>query len=378
MIRSREERKTINEQCLWCLDDHRVVNFGTIVNESASGLLLQTVEPLKLGDELYLLTPCFGEPLSPDNLSAKQLMQYPVTRKGKVVRLATLNEYGIHFEEENKPAEFRRWYRESSTIYTLLTKKVAVIVLEGDINLETSTLTQSLANNFRRQVSDFVFSLENVQSFAGAAGAVIKSVIKSCGSGGWIATVIYGSHYEKAKQLVDELKGDGIFSFNTSDIYQTKPSPYSKSSEKETNTTSLYPAEKVDSNPNKDVRFLVVAPKVSMQKNLSRFIGEQGGKVIAVSLMHEALNKILEYEHHYVVLDIDLEEVNILLMLNQLIAKNLSHFPELIILGPKHIGELVKAALKLPVHTYLSKPYLDRDYHFAIETIMFERNKHEN
>lgn len=375
MIRNREERKTLNEHCLWCSEDKRVVHKGIIVNESASGLLLQTDTIINMGETLYLLTPCFGEPLTPDNLSVKQLIQYPVTRKGKAVRTATKNEYGIHFEAEDKPAEFRRWYRESSSIYTFLTKQVAVIVLEGDINLETSTLLQSLVNKFKREVSEFVFSLEKVNTFAGAAGTIVKSIIKSCGSDQKTATIIYSDTYEKSRILVNDLLSDSIFGFLTSDVYQTKPIPLPKFGESPSQTTSR---QSKDSNKvafNNEVRFLVLSPKVLNQKKYIQMIHEAKANGIAVPYMHEALNKILEYEHHFVVVDVELEDVSLLLLMNQLIAKNLSHFPELIVLGPKHIEELVKAALKLPVHTYLTKPFLEKDFQYTIEHIMHEKSK---
>lgn len=375
MIRNREERKSLNEHCLWCSENKRVVHKGIIVNESASGLLLQTEIEINLGDTLYLLTPCFGEPLTPDNLSVKQLIQYPVTRKGTVVRSATKSEYGIHFEAEDKPAEFRRWYRESSSIYTFLTKQVAVIVIEGDINLETSTLLQSLVNKFKREVSEFVFSLEKVHTFAGVAGTVVKSIIKSCGSDQKTAMVIYGSNYEKSRLLVKDLLSDSIFGFLTSDVYQTKPISLPKVGASTSQTTSRQRRESNKTVFSNEIRFLVLSPKVLNQKKYLQIIQETKGKGIAVPYMHDALNKILEYEYHFVVADVEIEDVSLLLLMNQLITKNLSHFPELIILGPKHVDELVKAALKLPVHTYLTKPFLEKEFQYTIEHIMHEKSK---
>lgn len=376
MVLNREERKTLNETCLWCPDDKRAVYMGVIVNESASGLLLHTNEPLEMDTELYLLTPCFGEPFTPNNLSVKQLIQYPVTRKGKVVRIASPAEYGIQFEEENKPAEFRRWYRERSSILTFLTKQMAVIVLEGDLNLETSTLLQSLVNKFKRQVNEFVYSLEQVTSFAGASATILKSIIKSCGSDNKTATIIYGGGYDKAKSLAKDVLGESIFGFQTSELYHAKSIPFPKVNE--TNPDVSNPSSQ---NPNSDpfdldVRFIILSSKVMNQKKYSAIINDREGHVIAVSHMHEVLNKVLEYNHHFVIVDIEIEEVNLLLMLNQLIAKNLDHFPEIIVLGPKHIDEIVKAALKLPVHTYLTKPVSDREFQSMIEHIMHEKNKH--
>ncbi len=371
IIRHREERKSLDENALWCKEKSKEVHVCTIVNESASGMLIRSDEPLDLGDDLYLLTPCFGEPLTPETLTPRQLMRYPVTRMGKVVRLASRNEFGIQFAEENTSVEFRRWYRDKSVLYSFLTKHVAVIVMEGEINLESSVLLQTLVNTFKRQVSEFVFSLEKITGFVGAAGSVVKSLFKTCESESLVTTIIYGRDHKNTEQLVQNLKGECIFCCNVSNTYNIHTTLSGKQA-----PVQPIPADIQDSHPespaSNGLRFLVVSTKKTNHKKLLLPIEDSGESVIAVTLMHEAVNKILEYEHHYVVIDIELQELNLLTMLNQIVSKKLSVYPELIIAGPKYVDEIVKAAIHLPVHSYIIKPYTDREYRMTIETILTE------
>jgi hypothetical protein len=154
---SREERRRTNERCLWCFAESNESKPGTILNESATGLLLQVEETLNLGQRIWILCMPGDDPTAYP-LPPEDLINHPLSRGGKIVRVEEANQAGIQFDNEEKERpRYQRWYRGKSAIVTLLEKERATVTLSGWLNFESAILLEKLFTNKARRSRKFFF-----------------------------------------------------------------------------------------------------------------------------------------------------------------------------------------------------------------------------
>ncbi len=139
-VAKREERCRTNEPCLWCSANSMNVETGKIVNESASGVLLETQTTLKLEDRIWLLSFPGDDPTDQE-LTIEDIQSHPLSRLGVVVRIDRQSQVGIHFDQDVKEhPQYQRWYRGESSILTLFDGKKAIFTFSGPLQIETASL----------------------------------------------------------------------------------------------------------------------------------------------------------------------------------------------------------------------------------------------
>ena len=363
----REERKQLNEHCLYCRTNRTGIYKGVILNESATGMLLEMEDFPEVGESVCVLSTTFGEEESLLPHTERELMSHPMSRYGEVVRLESLRRVGIRFEVNAEQGEFRRWYRGATTAQMLVFRRIGVLTILGEVTLEVGTLVTSQVNRIMGRIEELLFALHETTGIAPTAMTLMRGAVRKCSEAGMRVTVIYGDADSKSAQLcqgfsAEEVERAGIkelyglaSTFPGSVLQEEKPADREEKEEK--------PAT---------LSFVIVSRRVVNQAQLSRPMERKEAPIIRVATIQEALMRIERDLPTHVVLDMELEEMDQLLLLNRLKHAKLARTPRLIIVGPRYIEGLVRAAIVFPVQQYISRPYNDREYQAAIERLFLK------
>ncbi|MGC9327437.1 MAG: hypothetical protein ACP5I1_07365, partial [Candidatus Hinthialibacter sp.] len=189
----REERRPIQERCLWCAIESEETAEGIIQDESASGMLLEVDRPLSMGRRIWVLT-LPGVEIGQLALSPQDLIDHPLSRTGIVVRLESPLCVGLQFDdaEASRPS-YQRWYRGGSLIITLSTSDWAVITLSDELNFESSVFLERIFSKYNQPHQEILFSCHKIQQVNNTALTVLRSAIRQCDKNGVMVTIIAGS-----------------------------------------------------------------------------------------------------------------------------------------------------------------------------------------
>jgi ActR/RegA family two-component response regulator len=368
----REERRRINEECLWCAVNHPAVRKGTIVNESATGALIRCQGTLEVDKKLYVLS-IPGGISDMDALDATQIKEHPLTRSATVVRHDGSDLMGVHFygNPETRP-EFRRWFRGKCTVSLLSFPERCVFNITGDLTLESSALLQTLFTQQRRKCKEMLVSCYELAGIATTAGTVFRAVLNQCDKDGVVITLISGGMGSPCENLNNSVTLSNGLIFPQDDVYNLPAGKNIGASKQNEHTPGAIQSQKKSgftSAPKMD-RVLIVSRGQTTLNRLGMFFDKYCIEVLRTKNFVQAMDITLAEHPLFVVVDIDLENCESLIILNKIKEFNPKLKTPLLILGPNNIYELVKAASFLPVGIYLTKPYTERDYANAIQNII--------
>lgn len=359
---NREERKILNEQCFYCCADDDRVFEGEIVNESASGVLLKAGAGLEEQQPVCVLPLIYGESLELGAMGVDELIEHPMSRWGKVVRVDSGGRAGIQFESSQKHAQFSRWFRGDSAVVTLFFQRSGVLTLSGTISIETAALVHSILGKADEKVADLLICAQQAEEVVAAAVPLIRGALKAWLRSGKILTVVGGAPDAKIAQTWQGLDEPNLHAVSLGDAYGV--APYSA------NGKAAARESAGDASAPRDNSFLIVTRGKAALSRLAGVLKRNSVKPEAAAGAREALIKIEKLRPRFVVVDFELEDANSLIILNQLKESGLEREPELVLIGPRHIEALARAALYLRTVAYISKPCPDREILSLLETLI--------
>lgn len=352
----REERRRTQEKCLYCTTEYLTVTAGVILNESATGILLEASSPLETGKQIWVL-PVYHDTLRPESLSTHELINHPLTRVGVVVRLESGNRAGIQFKEEPDRPQYRRWYRGGTTITSFFIKHQGVLAYTGPLTLETASLTDKIMSQ-AAGVTELLVSCHQIDQIQRTAFTVFLSSLQAFEKKGITLTVVTGpvssAYFQKSLAL------PGSYICYVSETGAGAP-----------------PAESAPDGPasqpgSAKSGILLVARSLTTLNRLEKPVKNQDMPVWKLQGFGSAVKLIASERVRFMVVDIDLESCGTIVQLNQLKNAPLDPVPPVLAIGPGYLAALVKEALFLPVRIYLNKPTTEREYAAAMQTMLTE------
>lgn len=357
---SREERRRTNERCLWCFAESNESKPGTVLNESATGLLLQAEEPLSVGQRIWVL--CMpGDDPTVNPLPPEYLINHPLSRGGKIVRVDETNQAGIQFDNDEKERpRYQRWYRGKSSIVTLLEKERATVTLSGWLNFESAILLEKLFTKQSKTFKEILFSCHDVDHINGTALTVLRSALRQCDKSGIVLTVLTGSEtlviFEKNLVLENgyhvNLQSIPVLADSPAALPKTPPP-----------TSPETPDIVVDG-------IVVISRGISQLNRLAQPLERFSLVSWKTQSFKEAPELIATNNPRFVVIEVELEHCPSLIDINRIRRYSLSRIPPAMVIGPLHLGELIKEALAVPVKIYLPKPCTDREYINGLQAML--------
>ncbi|MBN2327451.1 MAG: hypothetical protein JXR73_09880 [Candidatus Omnitrophica bacterium] len=342
----REERRSIYERCLWCSNESEEAAEGTIQDESASGILLETEKPLAMSQRIWILM-LPDEEITRQELSPEDIIHHPLSRTGIVVRQESPLRAGIRFDDsENKRLSYQRWYRGGSLIVTLSAEDWAVITLSGELNFESAVFLERIFSKSGKPQQEILFSCHEVKQVNNTALTVLRSVIRQCDKSGVMITIIAGSTMAESLGKNIGIKNGCLANIDAPPL-QTK-----RSLKRELEAEAANGSHGV---------VLLARGAVGLNR-LSAPMIRLGIPSWKTQNFREAANLIAFNKPLFVIVDVEIEQCPMLLELNRLEEYELEKLPPIMVIGPPHLSELIRTALKPPVKVYISKPYTDRDY----------------
>ncbi len=352
----REERRRTQEKCLYCSAEIPTVASGIILNESATGILLETAELLETGRPIWIL-PVYHGLLRPESLTSQELIDHPLARVGVVVRLESGNRAGIQFKEEPDRPQYRRRYRGSTKVTSFFIKHQGVLTYSGPLTIETVSLTEKIMSQ-AAGVTELLVSCQQIDQIQRTAFTVFLSSLQGFEKKGISLTVITGPISSAYFQKSLALPGSMICHVSATGI------PASPAESVLNGSTG--PAGGAKSGILLVARSLTTLNRLEKPlKNLDMPVWKLQGFTSAVKLL--ASERVM-----FVVVDIDLESCGTIVQLNQLKNAPLDPVPPVLAIGPGYLAALVKEALFLPVRLYLNKPITEREYANAVQTLLTE------
>jgi len=341
------------------------VEGGEIINESASGVLLEIKTELKLEDRIWILSFPGDDPADQE-ISIEDLKSHPLCRSGEVIRIDKPTQMGIHFDEDvqDRP-QYQRWYRGDSTILTLFDGKKAVFNFSGPLQIETVSLLDRILKRLNYPFNDIIISFNNVLRINKTALTMLRTSLRRYDLTGVVLTIITSNKETRIIEKGLDLKNG--FIVNTADHPEPKKPENDKISE------DIEIIESEHERPLVETEFekvLLIAQSLSVLHRLSKPFERLDIETMKTQSFREAAELIAYNPTRLVVIDFDLEHSSSLIDINSVRRMQLSKVPPALVIGPQHIGDLVKAALSLPVKIYLSKPSTDRDYTQALQSIL--------
>lgn len=373
----REERHWVNEECFWCLVGSQRIARGMIVNESASGILLRSGELVEIGKKILVLSiPSGLPPLEP--FTVVSLQDHPMTRTGQVVRTEGTELLGIQFLETGQARpEFRRWFRGKGAIALLTFPEQAIFNLSGHLTLEVAALFQTLMIQQQKRVKDIVVACHELEEIAATASTIFRSMLHRWDQEGGRMIWFTGSDQSCCQALNRSVELRNGLVHQAGDRYastpvvpQTSPETSAKAETPAPPTPTPFHPVKVQPLLSTKKKVVLIARGQSVLNRMAIPFDKYGMEVMAHVHFMDAIDRIEEEKPLFVVIDVELDQCNMLVELNRLRGMKPGELPPLLIFGPSQVGDLVKAAIQIPIHSYHGKPYTDRDYHQAIQGMM--------
>lgn len=362
----REERRRINEPCLWCFVESDGPKKGAILNESATGILLEAEEPLDSGKRIWILS-LPGDDLSTRKMPTEELINHPLSRAGTIVRNESVKRAGVQFDREEKERpRYLRWYRGNSSVVTLTDGDRATIALSGALTFESATLLEKLFTKQNKSIREILFSCHDIEQVNNTALTVLRAALRHCDKSGVNLTIITGQAISASLEKNLPLE-HGYFSSISGIPVQTA----SESS----------PAAACNETSSKSVSVQTVAPEgVVILSRGAVDLNRLANPLLRMEIptwkttnFKEAPDLIATHNPRFIVMDIELEHCPQLLELNRIRKYALSRVPPAMVIGPPHLGELIREALALPVKMYLIKPCTDREYATGLQAMLKEK-----
>lgn len=352
---TREERRQVNDPCYWCRSTIRIINRGTVLNESASGVLLRSPKLPSVGETILIL-PILWEDTS-KSISFKQMREHPLTRLGTVVRRESTHSVGIRYEDdmEGRP-QFRRWFRGDAEITTLFHDRSGMVKLAGIVGIEAAALLQSILKQDIEVDSLIIFATE-IESMAPTSLTILRTTLQQCEKQGVIVYCIHSGTLSKSGMAILLHKERCITNRDTLEI-DPELSIAKTQSEK-----GYRPRVQADT-------CLVVSESQEASKRLHGVMKRKMDTVNFVNGFHDLILTILESPPSLILIDLEWNNCSDILELNKLSEQENSVHPPVVILAPTPLENLIEAALSYPFQSFLGKPYHANDLNTILDEIL--------
>ena len=380
----REERRSINEPCVWCHSNIRIVNKGSILNESASGMLLRTTNLPGMKETVYIV-PLLEEETSKQIANIQQLREHPLMRIGKVVRRESVDCVGIQFVQDDAPrAEFRRWFRGQAALTTLFMGDLGLIRVSGRLDIESGALIQSILKTHAQKLREMMISLHEVESMATTVLTILRAALQQCERDGVDVTCIIGENTFSAQESVSPLLLNSTRQFNIADGLDISLQPHSADSEVEekkpqsnddfASLTGAFSRETEDVKSILDLEpqsakgpVLIAARNLSAIHRLLQPLQDKKFEVETLTRIEDATIYLPQKPWSLFIIDFDIDHCDDVAKFAMADLPKMANAPWLIVIGPENIEPLVRAAIKLPIKEYLQKPLAGRVYQSVLD-----------
>ncbi len=403
----REERRWVTETCCWCLPSSKEVYDGTIVNESATGLCLQSESIPAIGTKVCVLS-IPGEEAFMDNLSVREIALHPLTRIGVVKRNEMNTRVGIHFTEEKEDRmKYRRWFRGEATVITLMDNTRCVIGLAGKLSIEAASYVQKHIVKHSASIPEFLITCQQLTGAMSSATTILRTAITNSDKKGIPIILVSDNSSSKSiftKNLnlttgihydMDDVSIPGTVATLT-EVSQSEPAPTpaptpepAQATTAPVSTAPFSPARKPGSRifdldedeetENLEETFgntvVIICQNSQTLSRLIRPLERVGIAVDTAGSFEEGVKKIVSLRPPIVIAEIEIEACESVLILDRVYEHSLPDVPKLVLAGPNYLSALFKKALEIPVSSYLNKPYTERDYKTALEELVFQYQK---
>lgn len=385
----REERRSINEPCVWCRSNIRIICKGSILNESASGLLLRTDNLPNLNETLYIV-PLLEEETPKHITNIQQIREHPLMRIGKVVRRESVDCVGVQFVQDDTPRpEFRRWFRGQAALTTLFMDEYGLVRVMGRLDIESGALIQSVLKTHSKNIKELLVSLHEVSGMATTVLTILRASLHQCERDGVDVTCIVGEHTFSAQESVSPLLLNPARQFNADEKIDLAVAVMTATDTTESIGGDLIEAEEplaaafgqepenVDSIQTLEPQSacgpaLVAARNLSTIHRLLQPLQGHGFKTETLTRIEDANIYLPQQPWSLFIIDFDLDHCDDLAKFAEEELTELSSAPWLIVIGPDKIEPLVRAAFKLPIKEYLTKPVSDREFQVVIARLVKE------
>lgn len=380
----REERRSINEPCVWCRSNIRIINKGAILNESASGMLLRTSNLPGMKETVYIV-PLLEEETPKHITNIQQLREHPLMRSGKVMRRESVDCVGIQFVQEETPRpEFRRWFRGQAALTTLFMNDMGIIRVSGRLNIESGALIQSVLKSHAQKLREMIISFHEVESMATTVLTILRAALQQCERDGVDVTCILGESTFSAQESVSPLLLNPARQFNMSDeLDLSTPSHFETTSTEDQKLQSsddfesfsgafAQEEEKVSSildfgPQSAKGPVLIAARNLSAIHRLLQPLQDKKFQVETLTRIEDATISLPQKPWSLFIIDFDLDHCDDVAKFAMADLPEMASAPWLIVIGPEKIEPLVRAAIKLPIKEYLEKPLSDREYQKVLD-----------
>ena len=234
----------------------------------------------------------------------------------------------------------------------------AVINLSGSLTFEAAVLLERIFTKQSKSFREILFSCHEVERINGTALTVLRSALRHPDKNGIVLTVVTGPETHSA--LEKSLNLENGFTINIESLpVQTEQHSISA------------PAENVPQNnvaPGDCV--LIITRGIASISRLGVPFERLEIPVVKTQNFKEAPEIIATNNPRFVIIDIELEHCPLLLDINKIRRFSMPKLPPVMVIGPPHLGELIKEALALPLRKYLTKPCTDREYVNCLQTML--------
>jgi len=355
-LHPREERRRIQEPCLLCSSESLPVTTGVIVNESATGMLVETTRLLETGRQIWIL-PAYHKQPRPESWTPYELIHHPLTRTGVVVRLEGGNRAGIQFLEDQERPLYRRWFRGQTTVTGFFFKNQGVLAFTGPLTIEAASLVEKIISQ-ANGITELLLACHQIDQIQRTAFTVLLSSLQTYEKKGIALTVVTGPVSTAYFQRSPVLPGSFIFP-----VFATEPAgPVVDPLKNGIAHKAAAGSQGI----------LLIARGQTTLNRLEKPLRNQEMPVWKLQGFGNALKLIAAGQARFLVVDIDVESCGTIVQLNELKNTPLDPLPPVLAIGPGYLAALVKEALYLPVRVYLSKPTTEHEYANAIQTMLSE------
>lgn len=382
----REERRSINESCVWCRSGVRLINRGTILNESGTGLLLRTPNLPAINEEVCVVPLLEGES-SKQFKSTQQLKRHPLMRVGKVVRRESVDSVGIQFIHDDKPRpEFRRWYRGKATLITFFMDRKGAIRASGQLDITSGALIQSMLKARIGELDELIVSLQETTSIATTVLTIMRSSFQELEKAGADVICITGDETFSSQSSVAPLLLHFESQFNISDTLTARPVIDDDAPEQEGNEDIEIAGEDSFSAPDEPKPIeepepggpvLVAARSFAVMHRLTKPFASSGREIETLTNIADGVVYLPQKPWSLFVIDFELDHCEDVARLNEADPSQWLSQPWLVVSGPAKVEPLVRAVVPWPIHLYLSKPFDDREYEKLMERLLTSLNRLE-
>lgn len=359
----REERRKVNDPCLWCRSNVRIINRGTIKNESASGALLSSATLPNVG-ETVLMLPVLWEDTS-KSLSYKQIREHPLTRTCTVMRRESNNSVGLRFIDQNDDRpQFRRWFRGEAEISTLFHDDHGMVRINGSIGIEAAALFQSIMKQ-ELQIEYLLVVIYEINQIAPTALTIIRTALRECTNNGVHVYCVYSGIVRRGSQAFLDTPERCVMH---NEGYDPGRVPH------ETEVTDTAETTPNALPPDEDPSMVIVCESsersIRLETTLKARQQEEAPYTLdRMASFTGAVKQFLEEPPSCILAEIDIDNCSDILELNQL-AEAGPTVPRLIVIAPEPLERLLYAALKIPVSAFISPPYSNHDLIDTVHQIL--------